>query len=66
MNIDVECGTMNLIECPVVAVVITGVRLNSDGIAIRLIKFRSSCFDVGVVMMSFKVCYHFDTVMDIE
>lgn len=37
MNIDVECGTMNLIECPVVAVVITGVRLNCDGIAIRLI-----------------------------
>lgn len=28
---------MNLIECPVVAVVNTGVRLNSDGIAIRLI-----------------------------
>lgn len=37
MNIDVECGIMNLIDCFVVVVVIIGVRLNCDGIVIRLI-----------------------------
>lgn len=58
---------MNLIECSLVAVVITEVRLNSDGIVIRLI-------DILNVMFGVRCCNDghlrfviiFDTVTDIE